>query len=168
MTDAAYIEDRCAPDLNSGCWIWSLAWFRNGYGAVSNRGERLAHRLSWRTFRGPIPEGSFVCHKCDTPACVNPDHLFLGSHSANMQDMANKGRHWLVKDPRLSPWSGNAIPRPAGERAHRASMSNETAVILRRRYASGERIADLAQEFGLSYKATYKAASGRSYKCTIE
>jgi HNH endonuclease len=78
------------------CWLWLGNLNGNGYGytkleAPSRRNE-LAHRISWTLHFGPIPEGLFVCHHCDTPPCVRPDHLFLGTHSDNMKDMWRKDR----------------------------------------------------------------------------
>lgn len=85
-------------DPNSGCWLWLQALSNRGYGkvgvATGCTGSRTesAHRGAYRKAKGPIPPGLFVLHRCDTPSCVNPDHLFLGTHKDNMDDMKRKGR----------------------------------------------------------------------------
>lgn len=77
----------------TGCWLWAAGKTGQGYGAFAIDGRnRPAHRVSFELFKGKIPEGIFVCHKCDIPACVNPDHLFLGTHQDNMDDRSKKGR----------------------------------------------------------------------------
>ena len=75
------------------CWIWIGGKSRSGYGRFSVRGKQVfAHRFSYSRFKGEIPPSLFVCHACDRPACVNPDHLWLGTNTDNMRDASNKGR----------------------------------------------------------------------------
>lgn len=92
------IKDRLfelsTPEPNSGCWLWSGRANRRGYGVLYVRGKNLfAHRVSYEEHRGPIPPGLLVCHKCDNPPCINPDHLFVGTQSDNLTDMHRKKRH---------------------------------------------------------------------------
>lgn len=75
------------------CLLWTGALFENGYGAFQVNGKAVrAHRHSFEATAGPIPDGMFVCHKCDVPRCVNPSHLFLGTPKDNAQDRQAKGR----------------------------------------------------------------------------
>lgn len=76
----------------TGCWLWTAAVDGKGYGAFRMGKMEQAHRASWLLHCGPIPEGMCVCHKCDTPTCVNPDHLFLGTVLDNNADRDAKGR----------------------------------------------------------------------------
>lgn len=76
---AAPILEHAMPIPEAGCWLWMRGIANTGYGAVYVDGKRWdAHRLSWAAFRGPIPSGYWVLHKCDVRSCCNPDHLFLG------------------------------------------------------------------------------------------
>lgn len=79
----------------TGCWIWTALLNEHGYGLlyVSGDRNRLAHRVSWEMHKGPIPDGHGVLHRCDTPACVNPDHLFTGTQKDNLSDCSNKNRN---------------------------------------------------------------------------
>lgn len=85
------------PEPNTGCWLWTGTTNNQGYGkmTISKKGTKTyprAHRVSYELFNGPIKSGLIVCHKCDTPSCVNPDHLFIGSVKDNVQDSIKKGR----------------------------------------------------------------------------
>lgn len=83
----------CIPEPNSGCWLWLGYCDKNGYGGFGyNWKMRIAHRFSYEAFCGPITNGLHVLHKCDTPSCVNPDHLFLGTELDNARDKHAKGR----------------------------------------------------------------------------
>jgi len=78
----------------NGCWLWTAAQNRAGYGVLNRDGiATLAHRISYEFQHGPISGGLHVCHHCDTPACVRPDHLFLGTDATNAADRDAKRRH---------------------------------------------------------------------------
>lgn len=86
-------------DKTGDCWLWTASVFKDRYGygkfnAASEKPTRVvyAHRFSWELANGPIPDGLWVLHHCDNPPCVRPDHLFLGTQSANVADMHSKGR----------------------------------------------------------------------------
>lgn len=104
------IEERFWSKVNitclSGCWLWKASRTTQGYGQVQVRGKvRRAHRVAYELLVGPIPTGLHVLHSCDTPACVNPYHLSVGSNADNQRQKALRGR-WSAQSGRqhsLSP-----------------------------------------------------------------
>jgi len=122
-----------------------------GYGRlrVGNRKTMLAHRFSYEAHVGPIPKGMFVCHKCDNPLCVNPDHLFVGTASDNMQDMHRKGR------------AKAHHKGPSGERARAAKLVAEQVIAIR----DDRRPANLvASDYGVTARAVQMIRAGVTWR----
>ncbi len=89
----------------TGCWEWKGAKYRGGYGHFRRNVGGLwkmskAHRYAYEHFVGPLPPNLLVCHSCDNPSCVNPEHLFLGTSRDNVRDMIKKGRATLPRNPK--------------------------------------------------------------------
>lgn len=131
---------------DNGCWIWFAAKDRDGYGCiqVSGRKER-AHRIAWEMVHGPVPAGMLVCHRCDTPSCVNPAHLFLGTITDNNWDKVRKGR--------------GAV----GEMHGRAKL-NRDAVSEIRRLSATELHQSLATRFGVSKSLIGQIVNGEIWR----
>lgn len=124
----------------SGCWLWTGNKTAMGYGRVSRSGRNcLVHRLIYELCVADVPSGIEVCHDCpggDNPACCNPAHLFLGTHTDNMADAVRKGRI--------------RTPRQKGESHSQAKITDEIVRAVRRRSAAGEKGSALARELHLS------------------
>lgn len=94
---------RVSPEPTSGCHLWAGAVSSSGYGSFTYMKRTVkAHRFSYELFKGPIPPGLLVCHHCDNPVCVNPDHLFIGTDADNVADRNRKGRHQTKYSPKGS------------------------------------------------------------------
>lgn len=140
--------------MEEACWLWRGFINQNGYGVAGyKRRNFLAHRLSWILTYGEIPEGLYVCHKCDTPACVRPDHLFVGSQLENMRDMHSKGRHK----------SGFKKGMNRGEKNGQAKLSAEMVAQIRQRLATGDKPGVIAADFGVSRRCISAIKTGLSW-----
>ena len=112
MTAVERFERFVSPEPMSGCWLWIGARYGDGrYGALmrANRQKYAAHRYAWELYRGPIPADRQVLHKCDTTACVNPQHLWLGSITDNLRDCYRKRRRIAKGRPKLTQAQVDAI-----------------------------------------------------------
>ena len=146
---------------SNGCWLWTAAngagrWGsgigRTGYGTFKIQGKpKRVHRLSACDYYGDLPKGMSVLHKCDTPLCVNPSHLYLGTHADNMRDMAIRHRA-----------RGGALP---GERNGSAKLTERIVLEARQLYATGKYSqSELARRYGLvSQQTLQKAIVGKTW-----
>lgn len=119
-----------------GCWEWQAYRNASGYGVVGVEGNKtkLAHRVAWELTQGPIPDGLRVLHQCDNPACVRPDHLFIGTQGDNVADAVAKGR------------ARGAV----GERNSKAKLTEDDVRFIRRLHGIGIPRKAIAKVFGVN------------------
>ena len=143
----AKVERRGSDD----CWLW-IGARANGYGLfrLDTQRRASAHRISYAHHCGPIPDGLWVLHDCDTPLCVNPRHLHLGTHRDNMREAVERGR------------------QAVGERAANSKLTADDVREIRRRCRKrgegGERQDDVAEEFGISRNHIWMIIHRRAWK----
>lgn len=142
---AGRLRSKTKVDPITGCWEWTASKTSSGYGKIFVVGKlRAAHRVSYEMRHGAIPNGMRVLHRCDNPACINPDHLFLGSDADNVADMISKGR------------------QQKGSRHYKAKLSeNDVRAI---RSAKNETPNNLAKQFGVTAATISFIRSGKIWK----
>lgn len=132
-------------EKSDGCWNWT-GYTTRGYGRFYTGHKKIevyAHRYSYELAYGESTAGFMVCHKCDNPRCVRPDHLFLGTQAENLRDMRDKGR------------------QSRGDRAGNALLSDDIVRFIR---SSSERRPELAKKFGVSVATIHNVLAGRIWK----
>lgn len=143
MTALERFEAKWIPEPNSGCWLWegaaayygrsrSAAALRGSFhlGLPGHRQKMLAHQASWIIYRGTIPPGLCVCHSCDTPLCVNPAHLFVGTQMDNVTDHIMKGRGSLGRPI----GAANTKTKLDADKVRQVRTSHDSARSLARRF----------------------------------
>lgn len=135
----------------SGCWLWLGTAMKHGYGSVGlgrrHDGTTVAHRAAWLAFKGQIPDGLHVLHRCDVRCCVNPDHLFLGTHLENVRDMDRKGRR--------------ITPNRAGSRNGQSLLTEDQAREIKH---SKDKTRHLMARFNVSRSVVQQIRSGRCWR----
>ena len=143
------IEANIMPVPFSGCWIWMGACYRFGHGQIVYLKKHLAaHRAAWVVFRGAIPEGKHVLHKCNVPSCVNPDHLYIGSDLENCRDRIETGTQ-------ANP------PHSFGEDHPSAKLTLAQAREIK--FSRGIPHKDLMQKFGISTATISAIRCGKNW-----
>ena len=155
MKERPTIEQRFwrKVDKTTSCWNWTAAKMENGgHGEFRIDGTmRLAHRVSWKLKHGKWPD-FLLCHSCDNPACVNPDHLFEGTQADNMEDMRNKGRGYQLPPVKF-----------VGESNGQAKLTREIVLLARQAHAAGRSVRSIAKEYGVSQPTMRFAVMGKTW-----
>ncbi len=149
------------PEPNTGCWLWTGSLTSTGYGQIGlgsktdgTRKPHKAHRVAYELYVGKIPHGMGVLHRCDTPLCVNPQHLFLGTQKDNSQDMGRKGRSAVQRHPEIV----------RGEANGRAVLTEPYVQEIRRLKREGFGPTDIAHKIGQSFSAICGVYYGATWK----
>jgi len=141
------------------CRIWQGATNEKGYGVLSVDGKTWkAHRYAWTLYRGPIPDGMCVLHKCDVRSCVRVRHLFLGTRADNNADMHAKGRG------KSGPSSKEQTSYERGENHHNAKLTEEGVRYIRSAVEGGKPMSEVARELGFGVPHISKIVNRQAWK----
>lgn len=142
-------DEKWVPEPNTGCWLWAAAvrktpshdYMQPWFGMGKSSGPTSGARAAWRLYMGEIPLGAHVLHKCHNCYCVNPDHLYLGTHAQNMGDLARscRGR------------GGNGATPP------------ETVLEIRKRVSDGQSMLSVSKDLSLAYATVHRIVRGRRW-----
>jgi hypothetical protein len=151
------------------CWLWTASLRNKGYGAFAyTLGDRIiqdrAHRFSYALHVGPIPDGLCVLHRCDTPACVNPRHLFLGIKADNNVDMLAKGRHVPACTYTRRGPNDPAGKHPKGVSHPNARLTPEIIRSVRAYRVAGLSFSQLARKYGIGIKHAHSIVHRKVWK----
>lgn len=151
------IEQYAQYVLPSGCLIWTGYTDIYGYAIAHFKDGKVkknlkVHRLVYEQANGKIPDGMLVCHRCDVRSCINPDHLFVGTHADNILDM------WAKKRWKPSAQDNN------GERNPNSKLSSSDVVQIIQMKASGIKAKHLSELFGVDKTQIYKICSGKAWR----
>jgi hypothetical protein len=142
------LAEHTGETTSTGCILWIGAKNNHGYGRFTMNGKGiLAHRASYEITHGKIPDGLFVLHKCDVPACINPDHLELGTQTDNMRQASQRQR---VK-----------VPRCKGEQQGSAKLTNEKVLMIRQEQGTHKSI---AEKYGVSISVIYAVRNKKTWR----
>lgn len=145
-------------EKTDSCWLWRAAC-RKGYGAFKFSGRVYdAHRFSYILAHGDIPEGMAVCHHCDQPLCVRPDHFFLGTIRDNNLDMHQKGRHKGGVN-----WDPDREVREHSTEGTTAKLDHKTADVIRLMHGMGYSVKDLAAQFKVARRTVQDVVAGKTW-----
>jgi len=149
------------------CWLWTSKKLPRGYGLFFNQGSHtLAHRYAYTHWVGPIPDDQMVCHHCDEPSCVRPDHLFTGTGSDNMRDAASKGRLTWGTEPGQR-W--RAAANTEGSKNGQAVLNEAAVLEIRRLWNNGDvtQVA-LGKQFGVTFQTINLIVNGKTWKHILD
>ena len=133
----------------NGCWNWVATKDKQGYGMLSHhRGKQIrAHRASYEFHVAKIPEGLLVCHSCDNPSCINPNHLFVGTPKENTRDMLDKNRRPVLR----------------GERHPNAKLTNDQVSQIKQLRSENRPLKEIASQFNISFQTVSSITKGTTW-----